>query len=501
MMKSGMKRQGIAASDLVLATRNITNRRWALAAACLAAGLAGAFAAGAWKSPVFSPARLVVTSSKAEPLGATFVRDALAKASGIATSQKAIAELSRSLAASGLPVRGASSLSVDRIQVSQADTSNVLTVAVHAGTVDGDIMASNYLANMIVVGAQPVPHPKVETAEISAPLPPMPASAELKAQRDRIDAMRMKDMATVGQIEAAKRRASVLADATATSVVKGQLPSELMTTQMEKLVADYAGAKATFDEAALKYGPQHPRIRIARNDLHNALAAISLELREMSTREASNVRELAARQADEESDLAAARITLNQLEKKANAEVAAAAKPAIDPIITGPVPAVPVYSLISPARYATPGGVSALVYQLEAVALGVLAAIAVLARGLNRALEPEVVPVLTPIRRKAPVQRGILEQIEMLEQFWPSTGRSNLLPEAVNDDPEQKDLEPARQIVVRMDELRREAHKASADQSEEALGNVLVDIQALRDRIKWISAEQQRKRRSANGAS
>ena len=135
------------------------------------------------------------------------------------------------------------------------------------------------------------------------------------------------------------------------------------------------------------------------------------------------------------------------------------------------------------------------IYQGEAIALGLLSALAILAAGLGRALRNRAIPVEIPVRKPAVVQRGILEQIDMLERMWPETGRTAAMPEASNDEPEQTSLMPARQIVLRMGELRQEAQKAIEEPSEEAMENVLFDIQSLRDRILWIAGEQIRNRR------
>lgn len=135
------------------------------------------------------------------------------------------------------------------------------------------------------------------------------------------------------------------------------------------------------------------------------------------------------------------------------------------------------------------------VYQSEAIALGLLSALAILAAGLGRSLRNRAVRLDIPVQKPAVAQRGILEQIDMLERMWPETGRSAAMPEASNDEPAQHSLQPARQIVIRMRELRQEAQKAIEDPSEEAMENVLFDIQSLRDRILWIAGEQVRNRR------
>lgn len=148
-------------------------------------------------------------------------------------------------------------------------------------------------------------------------------------------------------------------------------------------------------------------------------------------------------------------------------------------------------------RATTVPGQATWLYQVEALVLGVLSAASILALGLARALrrqKPKAV-VAPPVVAEPVVPRGILEQVDMLERMWPSTGRTNILPEGSNDDPEQRSLKPARAIVTRMSEIRAEALRAMEGPSEEALENVLTDMQALRDQVRWITAEQMRRRR------
>ena len=141
---------------------------------------------------------------------------------------------------------------------------------------------------------------------------------------------------------------------------------------------------------------------------------------------------------------------------------------------------------------------SVLLYQVELVILSLLLAGAVIALGIARELRGKSQPMETPVMPAAVVPRGILEQIDMLERMWPETGRHNTMPEGSNDEPEQVELKPARDIVVRMAELRLDARKAIQQPSEEALEDVLTDMQSLRDQVRWITAEQLRRRRKDN---
>lgn len=154
------------------------------------------------------------------------------------------------------------------------------------------------------------------------------------------------------------------------------------------------------------------------------------------------------------------------------------------------------FSLVSKARVIP--GASVLIYQAEAIILSLLMAAAVIALGLARELREKAQPVELPMK-PAPVPRGILEQIDMLERMWPeTTGRHNVMPEGSNDEPEQAELQPARNIVVRMAELRQDARRVIETPSEEALEDVLTDMQSLRDQVRWITAEQLRRRRKVN---
>lgn len=141
---------------------------------------------------------------------------------------------------------------------------------------------------------------------------------------------------------------------------------------------------------------------------------------------------------------------------------------------------------------------SVLLYQVELVILSLLLAGAAIALGIARELRSKSQLVETPVMPAAVVPRGILEQIDMLERMWPETGRHNTMPEGSNDEPEQVELKPARDIVVRMAELRLDARKAIQQPSEEALEDVLTDMQSLRDQVRWITAEQLRRRRKVN---
>lgn len=151
------------------------------------------------------------------------------------------------------------------------------------------------------------------------------------------------------------------------------------------------------------------------------------------------------------------------------------------------------YKLVAKARV-TPGP-SVLIYQFEALLLGLLSALSVLAFGVAQVLRRKAKTVAVSAAPKPVAPRGILEQIDMLERMWPDTGRGNPLPEGSNDEPEQVELVPARRIVLRMSELRQEAREAIEGPSEEALENVLTDMQSLRDHVRWITAEQLRIRR------
>jgi hypothetical protein len=152
----------------------------------------------------------------------------------------------------------------------------------------------------------------------------------------------------------------------------------------------------------------------------------------------------------------------------------------------------PNVSLVAKARVIPAPSVA--VYQAEIIILSLLTAGAVLALRLARELRPAR-PVQVPVRAEPVIQRGILEQIDMLERMWPDTGRTNPMPEGSNDEPEQTSLEPARHVVVRMAELRQDARKVMEEPTEEALENVLTDMQSLRDEVRWITAEQLRRRR------
>lgn len=141
---------------------------------------------------------------------------------------------------------------------------------------------------------------------------------------------------------------------------------------------------------------------------------------------------------------------------------------------------------------------SVLLYQIEALVLSLLLAVSVLALGVARELRKVNVQVATPAKPATVVPRGILEQIDMLERMWPETGRQNSMPEGSNDEPEQVELKPAREIVVRMAELRQDARQAIEQPSEDAFEDVLTDMQSLRDQVRWITAEQLRRRRRVN---
>ncbi len=141
---------------------------------------------------------------------------------------------------------------------------------------------------------------------------------------------------------------------------------------------------------------------------------------------------------------------------------------------------------------------SVLLYQVEIIILSLLAAASVIALGVARELRKGNVTVATPAKPAAVVPRGILEQIDMLERMWPETGRQNSMPEGSNDEPEQVELKPAREIVVRMAELRQDALHAIEQPSEDAFEDVLTDMQSLRDQVRWITAEQLRRRRRVN---
>jgi hypothetical protein len=152
------------------------------------------------------------------------------------------------------------------------------------------------------------------------------------------------------------------------------------------------------------------------------------------------------------------------------------------------------YKLVAKARVVQ--APSMWVYQAEIIALAILSALSVVAFGLARKLRSVVArPIAVPVAPKPVAPRGILEQIDMLERMWPETGRANPLPEGSNDEPDQQQLKPARRIVLRMGELRQEAREAIEGPSEEALENVLTDMQSLRDQVRWITAEQLRQRR------
>ncbi len=141
---------------------------------------------------------------------------------------------------------------------------------------------------------------------------------------------------------------------------------------------------------------------------------------------------------------------------------------------------------------------SVLLYQVEIIILSLLAAASVIALGVARELRKSNVKVAAPAKPPAVVPRGILEQIDMLERMWPETGRHNSMPEGSNDEPEQVELKPARDIVVRMAELRQDARHAIQQPSEDAFEDVLTDMQSLRDQVRWITAEQLRRRRRVN---
>lgn len=155
------------------------------------------------------------------------------------------------------------------------------------------------------------------------------------------------------------------------------------------------------------------------------------------------------------------------------------------------------FSLVAKARVVPPASV--LLYQVEIIILSLLLAASVLALGVARELRARRKPeVVVPAKPAAVVPRGILEQIDMLERMWPETGRQNAMPEGSNDEPEQVELQPARNIVIRMAELRQDARKAIHQPSEEAMEDVLTDMQSLRDQVRWITAEQLRRRRRVN---
>lgn len=167
------------------------------------------------------------------------------------------------------------------------------------------------------------------------------------------------------------------------------------------------------------------------------------------------------------------------------------------PAQANPNAAAPIrFTLVAKARVVP--AASVLIYQLEAVVLSLLLAAAVIALGVAGRLRAASKPVKIPVTPAAVVPRGILEQIDMLERMWPETGRQNAMPEGSNDEPEQVELKPARDIVVRMAELRIDAGKAIRKPSEEALEDVLTDMQSLRDQVRWITAEQLRRRRKVN---
>lgn len=177
----------------------------------------------------------------------------------------------------------------------------------------------------------------------------------------------------------------------------------------------------------------------------------------------------------------------NQIARNLTAQAPANAAPADAPIR---------FSLVSKARVIPAAPV--LLYQAEVVILSILLAAAVIALGVARELRSRSQPVELPVTPARIVPRGILEQIDMLERMWPETGRQNAMPEGSNDEPEQVELKPARDIVTRMAELRLDARKVILQPSEEALEDVLTDMQSLRDQVRWITAEQLRRRRKVN---
>lgn len=213
---------------------------------------------------------------------------------------------------------------------------------------------------------------------------------------------------------------------------------------------------------------------------------------DISASDAPHIVRLAAKTGDEGLDIVLSNYVANSLARK-YAEASSAA-PASDGGATAAGTSGMKFVVVAKASKGNPAPMTR-IYQGEALVLGLLSALAILASGLGRSLRSRAVPVDIPVRKPAVVQRGILEQIDMLERMWPETGRTAAMPEASNDEPEQTSLKPARQIVLRMGELREEAQKAIEEPSEEAMENVLFDIQSLRDRILWIAGEQIRNRR------
>lgn len=489
--------------------------RWTAAFSLLVAGFAGAEAV-IYLQPVETvPARVLVIAPRDEAGDAAGDLDrSVARTIEVLKSSAALASATKSLDLAFQPGFAGTSPEVQlqaSLDIHREGTAPVVSIAMKGAEAETGTRVANYLANVLTSGAKiaPVKAEAVTNDALAA------ARAELAAF-EAGDGRRMADVqAEIGatgealrqtglRYEEARRMASASARATVADVLSGKLPAEMTTPRLQSLLARYPQARATFDGLSQKLGNLHPELQAAKAELDRISTAIGNELRAASAAAARNLRDIEAERSKQETTLAAAKAELAALSSK-HAQLARNAGDASGIGTTAEadeqgLPAGVLYRTISSAGTTAIDATTAWLYRAEGTILGLIAAATVLLGGRRRQAVRRPIPATTSAAPAPKAQpRGILEQIAMLEEMWPQTGRADAMPLAVNDEPAQHALTPARKVVVEMEALRRQAHQASNDASGATLEQVLADMQKLRAKVQWHALVQERQRRQAEG--
>ncbi len=300
------------------------------------------------------------------------------------------------------------------------------------------------------------------------------------------------------EVEIARQSASEIEALNLETVMVQGFPEELSTPALEEMTQRLALTEAEYSEARERYGPKHPHLLSLKSTLDAARLSLSSEIKRLSKVARSRLQKLAAEELALEERLAAgggeavdAKSNHTSLQDKL-----VAARTSLSRFDAehggGPIAR---FRLVTPASaigiIENDGG---RYFPLYGFFLGIAAAIATIllvgSRGKSEParagasvgnVAPRAIPVPAP-------RRSVAEQIGILEEAWPRTGRHDAMPEPANDESYQAYEPEVRALAQRLSELRIRARAASDTGSVGALDMALKDIQRLRNRVNQLES-------------
>ncbi len=310
------------------------------------------------------------------------------------------------------------------------------------------------------------------------------------------------DLAELGRAaEEARARAESASKLSLKAVLSGNVDEDLMTPILTELVQQHTEAGIELQSLTEKLGPRHPQFLAAKAAKAAVEQKISRELKRIAKAARAETQAASAEQmlAEKQHKEVAGQQNTLQSQRAQLLEAVNAAAANLQAFENAQPPSPPAhFRLISPAVSISQPMYDRAMVSLAGIAAGILAGLGVFAMMAPRKQRETVVRPMLFERRQAaelakPVEPGILEQLSLLEEAWPETGRQDEMPTAANDE-EAQTIDPAvRLLAMRLASLRQRAGQAAQAGSQPKLEDALVEMRRLRRKVRELAEAKQRR--------